>query len=1446
MKRLPFKDRLLSLIVRISSALTLALAASLMFSGIQNTLAAGEFTTTKVYSLFTDVNGNTKVNMGDTLQYTVVITNTSGVAQPGTQFTDTIDSNTTLVSGSLRTTPIARNDSGYSTVGNVMLTVSAGAGVLVNDNDPDGTGAVTVSGCGADATAPFDCLSTNGGNVSLNMDGSFTFNPAAGFSGTDSFTYTISDVDAGTDTATVSITVGTPVWFINVLSPAGGNGRFTAPFNSITNFNSLAADEAGDYIFIYSGSYGTTGITLLNNQQLIGNGVSFSLSPNLSISSSTSPTIGNITLANGNTVRGLNVSTNTGTAINGTNVGTLTINNVSVANTGGAGVSLANGTLAATFTSVSSTGGTHGINLSQVSGSFTSNGGTIQNATGNGVNVSNTSSGPLNFTQTNSTITNNGSIGLYFEVPSGTGSFGTITLTSNTISNHTNNSARGVSANIQGSGSISKIDIGSNTFTGNTYGIDLYTNGTASVDYDIHNNGTMNGTRTQVSIYADDAILNNGVGPTMEGFIRNNSNITASPTGGGFPAVQVISNGDGNITTNINNNTVANFSDTGIYVAAGRGTGDVNATITNNSVATTSALPYAGLNTRSGFNVAGETNVICINLSNNSINATGTGAPVADYVQDRFTPASTTFTIQGLTTTNVVANVNSFIINTDSAPPATSSTDAGTYTSGTCQTVSFAAAPSLFVAQLDQGTSALPLEVNTSLGDITSLMETASSVIRKWASTLGVSTAHASGETVNVSLGDMDPSQMVTITFRVTVDNPTSATQVSNQGSVSSSVASTILTDDPGVGGASDATVTLIEDLTPPTTSILSNPTNPGNNSTPTFTFSGSDNVTPSSGLTFECSMDGSAFSACTTPYTSPVLADGSHTFQVRAVDAAGNVDATPASYTWMVDTVSPDVSIEQAGIDPTSAVTINFTVVFNEPVTGFGDNTADISLSGSAGATTATVTETAPNNGTTYNVAVSGMTASGDVTASIPASVAADLTGNPNNSSSSVDNTVTYVLDNFAPTVTVEQATGQADPTGLAPILFTATFNEAINTATFTSADVTLTSTAGTVSASITEVAPNNGTTFEIQVTGMSTSGTVSASIGAGTVKDTAGNDNAASTSVDDTVTYDAQSPSVISTNLQASFNLTGPNSFMVYFSEEVNNPAGNTEPDDVTNPANYMLIEKGINGIVDTVSCAGGVVSDDVQVPVISVDYFTPPPSAKVNLAAPLSVGNYRIYICGTTSIVDLALTPLGGFPGNDYTFDFTVTAPGTVPEVEENVTASSLPNTGFAPQKITTLPPQPATLDYAQLGDIVLELPSLNVKSTIVGVPQSNGEWDVTWLGNNTGWLNGTAFPTWNGNSVLTAHVTNASGLEGPFAALKSLKYGDQIIIHMGGAKYVYEVRNSRLARPYSTNFAFESLPEHSYLTLITCQIYLPTSETYLFRRVVRAVLVSVENK
>ena len=577
-------------------------------------------------------------------------------------------------------------------------------------------------------------------------------------------------------------------------------------------------------------------------------------------------------------------------------------------------------------------------------------------------------------------------------------------------------------------------------------------------------------------------------------------------------------------------------------------------------------------------------------------------------------------------------------------------------------------------------------------------------------------------------------------------------------------------------------------------------------------------------------------------------------TGNVTASIPAGNVDdlsgnpnnaSTSADNTVTFDNSLPSATVEQATgqSDPTNTSPVHFTVTFNEPIDISTFTSVDITLGGNAGATTAVVTEIAPNNGTTFDIEVSGMTTDGVVTASLAANAVQDVTGNGNNASTSVDNSITY--DATVPTVQVEQAVTQPDPTNAEPIHFTVTFNKSINPSTFSNADITLDGTAGATTAMITEIAPNDGTTFEIAVSGMTTSGTITASIDANTIQDVAGNFNSASTSIDNTVTLDLNSPIVTTTSLLANYGTTGPGTFTITFNKEVYNPAGDLDVNDVTNPDNYLIVERGANGTFDTQSCKGGVQSDDVKMTVSSVVYINP--TAIVNLVSSLSVGNYRLFVCGTTSILDLSGNHLGG--GMDYTFDFTVTTMTGNPSTEEDVepfVASSLPQTGFAPNKITALPLQPATFEYAKLGDIVLEIPSMALKTSIIGVPQSNGEWDITWLGNNVGWLNGTAFPTWNGNSVLTAHVTNASGVDGPFAALKNLKYGDQIIVHIGGVEYIYEVRNSRLARPYSTSFAFESKHDASYLTLITCQGYNPLSETYFFRRVVRAVLVGVENE
>ncbi len=167
--------------------------------------------------------------------------------------------------------------------------------------------------------------------------------------------------------------------------------------------------------------------------------------------------------------------------------------------------------------------------------------------------------------------------------------------------------------------------------------------------------------------------------------------------------------------------------------------------------------------------------------------------------------------------------------------------------------------------------------------------------------------------------------------------------------------------------------------------------------------------------------------------------------------------------------------------------------------------------------------------------------------------------------------------------------------------------------------------------------------------------------------------------------------------------------------------------------------------------------------------------------------------------------------------------------------------LPNTGFAAGQVTRLPAQPAEKRYAAMNGLELEIPALGVRTGIVGVLPAGLGWDTTWLGGQAGWLNGTAFPTWEGNSVLAGHNYLASGLPGPFKDLATLKYGDEILIHGFEQTSVYAVRAVETVDPEDTSvLAHEDAP---WLTLVTCQSFDETRGEYRWRLVVKAVLVEV---
>jgi hypothetical protein len=172
-------------------------------------------------------------------------------------------------------------------------------------------------------------------------------------------------------------------------------------------------------------------------------------------------------------------------------------------------------------------------------------------------------------------------------------------------------------------------------------------------------------------------------------------------------------------------------------------------------------------------------------------------------------------------------------------------------------------------------------------------------------------------------------------------------------------------------------------DTIPPQTTIDSGPTGSVSTTSATLSFSSSE-----ANSTFECSLDGAAFEACSSPNSYTGLAEGSHAFDARAIDAAGNTDATPATRTWTVDTTAPivtstlpadgaiDVSLTAVvqaffseDVDPATVSSATFTLV---PAAGGGPVAATVTYDGAS--RTATLDpDQALVSGTTYTASVTG-----------------------------------------------------------------------------------------------------------------------------------------------------------------------------------------------------------------------------------------------------------------------------------------------------------------------------------------------------------------------------------------------------------------------------------------------------------------------------------------
>ncbi len=234
------------------------------------------------------------------------------------------------------------------------------------------------------------------------------------------------------------------------------------------------------------------------------------------------------------------------------------------------------------------------------------------------------------------------------------------------------------------------------------------------------------------------------------------------------------------------------------------------------------------------------------------------------------------------------------------------------------------------------------------------------------------------------------------------------------------------------------------------------------------------------------------------------------------ATNALPNTDPV-TDQTYLVDNSAPTVNIVDVTPDPRNTAVASIAINFSEDVTGF--EIADLTLTRDAGANLlpggASVTGGPANYTLGTTTAVTTPDGAYVLTLSAPGGIT-DAAGN----ALVIGDTDSWVMDAAAPTVTINQASGQSDPTFQNPINFTAIFNEPV-TDFDDAADVAITGTAAGVVTATKVITPVSTTEYTIAVSGITGDGTVIANIPAGVAVDAATNSNVAATFTDNTVTF-------------------------------------------------------------------------------------------------------------------------------------------------------------------------------------------------------------------------------------------------------------------------------------------------------------------------------------
>ncbi len=234
--------------------------------------------------------------------------------------------------------------------------------------------------------------------------------------------------------------------------------------------------------------------------------------------------------------------------------------------------------------------------------------------------------------------------------------------------------------------------------------------------------------------------------------------------------------------------------------------------------------------------------------------------------------------------------------------------------------------------------------------------------------------------------------------------------------------------------------------------------------------------------------------------------------------------------------------------------------------------------------------------------------------------------------------NTSQFTGDTTPPTVTLEQANEQIDPTSSTTVRFTATFSEPVTGFDASDIDLSQSTTSGMLTATIAETAAMDGTTYEIGVTGMTGNGEVVATIAADAATDAAGNLSDVSSSIDNTVTFNNTEPTV------TQITRTNPNptsastvSYTIQFSEAVTG----------VDATDFELVTSGISA-ANITNVTG---TDDTYT--VQVDTGTGDGSIQLNLIDDDSIANGLMVPLGGMGVNN------GDATGERYDFDRTLPA-------------------------------------------------------------------------------------------------------------------------------------------------------------------------------------------